>query len=532
MKVKLKYIISIILIIIFTFSVVPRRFQNDTFYVIELGKQIEKTGIDWQDHYSIHENLEYRYPHWLFDLLNSNIYENFGFNGIYVLTQVFASILILLIFGNCLRKGINFNLAFVTSLIVAYMMKGAFYARGQIVSYSLFFIEYVIIESLVEKPTILKILGLFIVSCLMANIHSTAWIMMLVLLLPLIGEQIVYLYSFKGINERLLKRYNKKLKIAKSKGLSQEKIEKLENQIKQEEEFKEKNEANKRDYKIIITKQTNIKWIWIAMLVLIIGALVTPLKSTPFLYFIKTSVGNTMSYINEHLPIVPANSLEFFTYTGLMVTLLGFTNVKLKLSDGFLILGLYLMTLIGRRNIFLLISLTSCIIIKLIDDFIKSNIKIENKKTTKKWFVVLSIASVIVSVYMFVIKIGDKYINEETYPVKATQYIKENLDYKNIRMYNGYDYGSYLLMEGIPVFLDSRCDLYTPEFNKGVTVFDDYMDVASGRKSISALMDDYDLEYAIVRVNEVEQTYISDDSRYSELYKDKNFAVYKYDASK
>ena len=45
-------------------------------------------------------------------------------------------------------------------------------------------------------------------------------------------------------------------------------------------------------------------------------------------------------------------------------------------------------------------------------------------------------------------------------------------------------------------------------------------------------MDDYELEYAIVRVNEVEQTYISNDSRYSELYKDKNFAVYKYDSSK
>ena len=40
MKKYLKYIISIILIIIFVFSVVPKNFQNDTFYIIALGEQI------------------------------------------------------------------------------------------------------------------------------------------------------------------------------------------------------------------------------------------------------------------------------------------------------------------------------------------------------------------------------------------------------------------------------------------------------------------------------------------------------------
>ena len=141
MKKNLKYIIAVILIIIFTFSVVPKTFQNDTFYVIELGNQIQKTGSDWKDHYSIHGDLEYRYPHWLFDVLNFNVFENLGFDGIYLLTQVFASLLILLIFWNLIRKEVNFNLAFVSSLVVAYMMKGSFYARGQVVSYSLFLIN-------------------------------------------------------------------------------------------------------------------------------------------------------------------------------------------------------------------------------------------------------------------------------------------------------------------------------------------------------------------------------------------------------
>ena len=35
----------------------------------------------------------------------------------------------------------------------------------------------------------------------------------------------------------------------------------------------------------------------------------------------------------------------------------------------------------------------------------------------------------------------------------------------SMRLFNEYNYGSYLLYEGIPVFIDSRADLYAPEFN-------------------------------------------------------------------
>ena len=55
---KIKKLVAVILIILFTFSVVPKTFQNDTFYIIELGNHIVENGVDWQDHYSIHDNLE------------------------------------------------------------------------------------------------------------------------------------------------------------------------------------------------------------------------------------------------------------------------------------------------------------------------------------------------------------------------------------------------------------------------------------------------------------------------------------------
>ena len=530
-KEKLKKWIAILLIILFTFSVVPKTFQNDTFYIIELGNQIQKTGVDWQDHYSIHSNLEYRYPHWAFDVINSWIYHAFGFAGTYVFTQVLASIFILLVFWNMLRKEVNFNLAFFSTLIVAYLMKATFYARGQVLSFSLFLLEYMILENFVERPTFFKSLALFALSFIMANVHSTAWIMMLVLLLPFIGEQIVYAFSLVGINNRLLRKYKREYQKAKDNGGSKENLEKLEEKIKHQEEFKVKyvEEEKDRNHKIIIQSKPNIKYLWVAFVVLVVASLCTPLKLTPILYVLKTSLGNSMHYINEHLPVIPANSIEFLVYTIVIVAILGFTNSKLKLYDAFLVLGLYLMAISGRRNVYLLIGLTAGIVVKMIDDFIKINTQKENPKGEKFLLIVICIASIIGSLYFFIQKIDDTYIDERVYPVKAAKYIKTHSEFENARIYNGYDYGSYLLMEGIPVFIDSRCDLYTPEFNKEVTVFDDYMEIQYGEKSISSLMEKYDLEYALVSTESFENVYINEE-KYTEIYSDQYFVIYKYES--
>ena len=65
------------------------------------------------------------------------------------------------------------------------------------------------------------------------------------------------------------------------------------------------------------------------------------------------------------------------------------------------------------------------------------------------------------------IKLKQSYIDETAYPVKACDYIlnESGIDLSKARFYNEYNYGSYMLFRGIPVFIDSRADLYSPEFN-------------------------------------------------------------------
>ena len=117
-----------------------------------------------------------------------------------------------------------------------------------------------------------------------------------------------------------------------------------------------------------------------------------------------------------------------------------------------------------------------------------------------------------------------EYVKVSSYPVDAVKYIKENIDYKNVRIFNQYDYGSYLLFEEIPVFIDSRADLYLEEFNKDCTVFKDYFDAKLNYKYQFNI---YDIDYVLLRNDTPLYTTIVNYENYNKVYKDDYFTLYK-----
>lgn len=289
MKSYVKYVIAIILIIIFTVSVVPKTFQNDTFYVIALGDYIIENGIDRVDHFSWHNDLEYRYPHWLFDVINGGLYNSFGLDGLYIFVCILSVIFMLLLFWLMLKKNIGFFIAFISTLIVTYMMKDSFMDRGQIISYIMFLIEINLIESFLKNKNKLSVVGLFIVACVIANVHATAWIMFLVLFLPYITEYFVSLYTLKNISISRVSKYQKKLdKLKKQNPNDIEQINKIEEKIKDDKDFLAIYKENEKS-KILINKNDNAKWLILVMIIASLGALVTPIGSVPFTYYIKSA---------------------------------------------------------------------------------------------------------------------------------------------------------------------------------------------------------------------------------------------------
>ena len=112
-----------------------------------------------------------------------------------------------------------------------------------------------------------------------------------------------------------------------------------------------------------------------------------------------------------------------------------------------------------------------------------------------------------------------------------------NLDVDNIRLYNEYNYGSYLLYRGIPVFIDSRCDLYSPEFNgeynkeskeyDGRDIFSDALNIPSLSVDYEEMFEEYDITHVILYSNAKLAMILEDDSNYKELYDKGNFKIFE-----
>ena len=123
---------------------------------------------------------------------------------------------------------------------------------------------------------------------------------------------------------------------------------------------------------------------------------------------------------------------------------------------------------------------------------------------------------------------------QSTYPVEMSDFIlqyfeENNIDIKNVRLYNEYNYGSYLLYRGIPVFIDSRCDLYAPEYNGGRDIFMDFMKSSNLDIWFEDIFDKYEINYVILYKNSKMNMIIQDSNLdgYELLKEDDNFVFYK-----
>ena len=135
-------------------------------------------------------------------------------------------------------------------------------------------------------------------------------------------------------------------------------------------------------------------------------------------------------------------------------------------------------------------------------------------------------------------KVNDKFVKEPSYPVDAATYITENLDLNSIRLFNEYNYGSYLIFRGIPVFIDSRADLYAPEFNKikdsqdeelakGRDIFSDYISTSNISKYYEKTFEKYDITHVILSKKSKLNMLINKNDKYNRIYSDDYFVIYE-----
>ncbi len=569
---KIKFnILAIFAIVILSIALTPVTFQNDTYYTIAIGKHIAETGtIDMQDPFSWHENLPYTYPHWLYDLGTYGIYqlgENIGIGGftaIYITTIILSCILGIVIYLACLKISKHHIVSFLITMGIMYLLKAFITARAQLVTFILFALTILFIEQFLNTKKKRYAIGLIIIPILIANLHVAVWPFYFVLYLPYVVQYVMVLVSKSRLGFRIRKRLKenkiKKLekmqknpdiiknesKKTKNKISIEERIEKTKQEIVDLENRKNKSieNANRRKenpYKIVLEERPATKWLILILIICIFTGLLTPLGDTPYTYLAKTMEGNTTSNISEHLPLTLINNIGMIISIILVLALITFTDTKVRVSDLLMLGGLLLLAFISRRQVSMFYIIGGIIFTRIISDFLGKYDKDGEDKVIK---VINTIYGKVITISIVLIialtiirpKLNDKFVDETSYPVQAAEYILANMDLSTMRIYNEYNYGSYLVFKGIPVFIDSRAELYTPQFNgvkkddktyEGRDIFSDYLNISNIGTYYENKFEEYGITHVLLKKNTKLNIFISRDDNYKELYSDDYFVFYE-----
>ena len=422
----------------------------------------------------------------------------------------------------------NKIISFILTISTMILMESYIAARAQLVTFILFVLTIYFIESFLETGKKRYAIGLIIIPILIANIHLAVFPFYFILYMPYIVEYLIYLLT----NMKVIK-YKRKIKKLNQNVIKNENIE---NEIANLEEKLAKEKAKKEVKsfsKLIVKPSKYVVPLIIIMIICIFTGLLTPLKDTPYTYLIKTMQGNTTHNISEHLPLVLIQHIGLLVLIEVYLVFLIFTDTKIRLSNLFLIAGLLLLALMTRRQESMFVLLGVFVLNRLITSFIlkyddKGIKELERVCTKPIIMVILTIIIAVISAILYKNKMNDEYVLEKDYPVQASIWINENLDVSTMKLFNEYNYGSYLLFNDIPVFIDSRADLYAPEFNGKKDIFTDFINLNSLNCNIQEKLDEYGFTHIILKEDAKLNIYFKlKTDTYKNIYSDENFVIYE-----
>lgn len=470
---------GIVLLIILGICYTNRLQENDIFYSIKVGETIKNYGVDFKDHFSWIGNLRYDYPHWFMDLIVYFIYTVKGFPGIYHFTLLFfISIMILFFLLNIKRKQ-DVKASLIISIITLVELSFFASARAQIVTYLLFMLEIYFIELFLKKRSKLSIIALLIIPIIIVNVHTALFYFYFILYLPYLVEYFIA-YITKKFNIKLF------------------------------------------NSNITFTKNDNVKYLLILLPFAFLTGFISPLGIRAYTYYPLSIAGGSIDYIVEHNPMSLKMSSTFYVIILLVFLSITMFKVKIKAHDFFLILGLTIMVFVHFRNYALFLILGGFTFCDILSQWISI---IPYKKIIKLFLVLLTGFILFKGSQNYKLVKNDPYVSSYMYPKEASKYIKENLMGDDVRLFNDFNYGSYLILQDIPVFIDSRAELYTETFNKELVNF--FPRVMNIEFYYEEIFEEYNITHVLVGNYDMLHNLLKANNKFKKIYEDDYFSIYE-----
>lgn len=461
----------------FIFPFVNNQITNDTFFTLAMGRDILQNGIQYKEILTWH-NLQFSNPRWLYDVFLTIFFGHFGMYGIYIYTIVMSVISLVLVFFVSYKMNKSWKVSLIYTLLAWFACRSCFYARAWQFSFIFIILEYYFLQKLIEEGRLRFSVFIVILGLLIANMHASVFPIYLVMFLPYIAEEILYKLHLK--------------------------IPKLE--IEEVDNFK----------KLIIT----------FFISCVIGIL-NPFGLLPYTYMLKNMAGFSKEIIGELAPSTWENNKEFFIT--LLITLLAIVKgkQKVKIVDIFYILGFAILTKATFRSFYYFVYISGMVISRILYDFFTQNEWNINKYL--KWAVTLA-GGTLFTIVMLIDCFRAMDVNlipKEDYPIKLADYILDNVNTEDMRLFNGFNYGSYLEFKGIKTFIDSRSEVFCEEFNPGCTVLKDWYLVYTDAQKYESVFEKYNITHAIAKDSENLSILLEEDENWKLIYSDETWYLFE-----
>lgn len=464
---KYVYLMAILLLpVILT----KKNVDNDTWFILNLGRYTLNNGFTFVDPFSMHEGLSYIFQQWLSGVYFYSLYK-LGGQTLLISIMVLESILMLYIMYKLIMlvSGKNYWVSVTLTALFSIFASVYMTTRPEITTYIILITELLMLEKYIDTGKWQFLIALPLLSIIEINLHAATWPLLFIFILP-------YMCSLN-----ILK---------KIKSISVSNFRKLP--------------------------------ILISVLFMLFGGFINPYGYKAMIYLLKSGGAKYKTFITE---LKATTFIDFWGLYILITFIIGlyliFKN-KINVQYIFLFAGTFLMTIIAFRNISFY-GLGVCI---LFGSALK-NVSYKGKYTNYILYpfgITLILALLILSVDCISSGITVKE-NVKNWQ-EIVLYLNKNTD-KNIKLFTDFNSGGYFEFNGYKASIDARMELYTKKMNKKYDYYDEFILFNRGYIYYKDYLDKYNFDYVVIANSCPAKLSLDNDNTYGKCVQTSNYALFK-----
>lgn len=475
-----KFVIGILLLLPLVFTYIKNlKLDSDIWFLLNHGRYVLENGFTRMEPFTIHSNFSFVMQQWLSASIFWIIYKYLGELGLRLFLVIFIVLIIFIVYKLCILLSENkFYLSSSITIIIA-MLLSAFYIvnRPQIFSCIIFLLEFYVLELYIKRKNNKYLYILPILSLLLINLHASMWFMLFLFMLPYLLD------SFK---------FN--LGFIKSEGY-------------------------------------NKKPLFVVLILMLLVGFINPYGIDAITYIFGSYGINEINEIIGEMKVLNINDLfGKIAYTTIFIVTfiyIFYKNGNLKLRYFLLYCGSLYMALSNNKSFMLFIIASIFPLAYYLKD--KFNVYIDKfGKYPKKIQIIykcVCFVALIIGVLSLIKNITNKTYNNLEIPTKdSVEYIVNNYDISNVKVYTGFNDGAYAQFNGLRTYMDARAEVFLKANNKKEDIFLEYYNLQYTNIDCNEFLNKYNFDLLILAKDDKLNMCLDN---YTEVHKDENRSVYE-----